>query len=54
MGTLEEDNEISDIRTKQHKSWTENEWLYIIGFLMLFFLIGSCVKWLSAIFHGLH
>jgi len=52
MGTLEEGNE--NIRTEQRKSWAENEWLYIIGFLIFFFLIGSCVKWFSAIFHGLH
>lgn len=54
MGTFEEANENKNIRAKQHKSWAENEWLYIIGFLMLFFLIGSFVKWLSAIFHGPH
>jgi len=49
MGTLEGDTESKDNRTAQYKSW-----LYIIGFLILFFLIGSCVKWFSAIFHGLH
>jgi hypothetical protein len=49
MGTLEEGNENKNIRAEQRKHW-----LYIIGFLLFFFLIGSCVKWLSTISHGLH
>ena len=49
MVTLEEGKENKDIRTEQRKSW-----MYIIGFLIFFFLIGSCVKWLSAISHSTH
>jgi hypothetical protein len=48
MGILEEDNENKNVRAEQRKNW-----LYIVGFLIFFFLIGTCVKWLSAI-HGLH
>jgi hypothetical protein len=49
MDTLEDDKENKDIMIQQRKSW-----VYIIGFLILFFLIGFCVKWLSAISHGSH
>ena len=48
MGTLEEDTEKKVSSTGQYKSW-----LYIIGVLIFFFLVGYFVKWLSAI-HGLH
>jgi hypothetical protein len=49
VGALEDNNENKAIRAEQGKSW-----FFIIGFLMFFFLIGFGVKWLSAIFHGLH
>lgn len=49
MGIPEDGHGNKDVRTEKDKSW-----LYIIGFLMFFLLIGSCVKWLSAIFHGPH
>jgi hypothetical protein len=49
MGTLKEGNENKDITAEKRKSW-----FYIIGLLVFFLLIGTCVKWLSVTFHGLH
>jgi hypothetical protein len=49
MGTSEGDTESKDSRTAQYKSW-----LYIIGILIFFFLVGFLVKWLSSNSHGLH
>jgi len=49
MGTSREETESKDSRTAQYKSW-----LYIIGILIFFFLLGFLVKWLSTDSHGLH
>lgn len=49
MGTLEENMESKESKTKDYKSW-----LYIISFLIFFFLVGFLVKWLSSNSDTLH
>ena len=49
MDTSVEKNESKDFKTEQRKSW-----FYIIIFMFVFLLIGTCIKWISSAFHGLH
>jgi len=49
MGTFKEQNGSQDMKAQEIKSW-----LYIVALLVFFLLFGSCVKWISAVFHGPH
>ncbi len=49
MSTGEADNKNKASRVEEGKNW-----LYIICFMMFFLLLGTCVKWISAAFHGPH